>query len=126
MKTIKIAVDIVINVFKASDGRVFFSIVFDMKSSPSSTINIIPIAAKIHFKYTQIRLFLIAFSFKARRTGAREAADTVAGMDLLRNLLFSLSSIVSILHVLMSQPEITCPNCSACLMIDLTVSRRLG
>lgn len=100
MKTIKIAVGIVINVFKASDGRVFFSIVFDMKSSPSSTINIIPIAAKIHFKYTQIRLFLIAFSFKARMTGAREAADTVAGMDLLRNLLFSLSSIVSILHVL--------------------------
>lgn len=126
MKTIKIAVDIVINVFKASDGRVFFSIVFDMKSSPSSTINIIPIAAKIHFKYTQIRLFLIAFSFKARMTGAREAADTVAGMDLLRNLLFSLSSIVSILHALMSQPEITCPNCSACLMVDLTVSRRLG
>lgn len=126
MKTIKIAVDIVINVFKASDGRVFFSIVFDMKSSPSSTINIIPIAAKIHFKYTQIRLFLIAFSFKARRTGAREAADTVAGMDLLRNLLFSLSSIVSILHALMSQPKITCPNCSACLMVDLTVSRRFG
>lgn len=126
MKTIKIAVDIVINVFKASDGRVFFSIVFDMKSSPSNTINIIPIAAKIHFKYTQIRLFLIAFSFKARRTGAREAADTVAGMDLLRNLLFSLSSIVSILHVLMSQPEITCPNYSACLMVDLTVSRRFG
>lgn len=126
MKTIKIAVDIVINVFKASDGRVFFSIVFDMKSSPSSTINIIPIAAKIHFKYTQVRLFLIAFSFKARRTGAREAADTVAGMDLLRNLLFSLSSIVSILHALMSQPKITCPNCSACLMVDLTVSRRLG
>lgn len=126
MKTIKIAVDIVINVFKASDGRVFFSIVFDMKSSPSNTINIIPIAAKIHFKYTQIRLFLIAFSFKARRTGAREAADTVAGMDLLRNLLFSLSSIVSILHVLMSQPEITCPNYSVCLMVDLTVSRRFG
>lgn len=126
MKTIKIAVDIVINVFKASDGRVFFSIVFDMKSSPSNTINIIPIAAKIHFKYTQVRLFLIAFSFKARRTGAREAADTVAGMDLLRNLLFSLSSIVSILHALMSQPKITCPNCSACLMVDLTVSRRFG
>lgn len=126
MKTIKIAVDIIIKVFKASDCRVFFSIVFDMKSSPSSTINIIPIAAKIHFKYTQIRLFLIAFSFKARRTGAREAADTVAGMDLLRNLLFSLSSIVSILHVLMSQPEITCPNCSTCLLVDLTVSRRFG
>lgn len=51
MKMIKIVVGIVINVFKVFDGRVFFLIVFDMKSFFFSIINIILIVVKIYFKY---------------------------------------------------------------------------